>query len=42
MLITQGGPALQRIQTWKQSHKGVQNHLISKKKNESKNEGLLC
>ena len=42
MLIMQGGLALQHIQTWQRNHKGMQNHVVSKKKkNELKNEGLL-
>ena len=41
MLIMQGGLALQHIQTWQRNHKGMQNHVVSKNKNELKNEGLL-
>ena len=42
MLISQGGLALQHIQTWSQNHKGtcMQNPVISKKK-ESHNEVSL-
>ena len=39
MLIAQGGRALQHIQTWQQNHKGVQNHMISKKKMNKKMKG---
>ena len=36
MLFTRGGLEIQRIQTWWRNHKGMQNHVISKKQNKQK------